>query len=53
MKQGNITQLDLHDVPQVYHNLKYNDGEIHRSIITSSIMTVKYVLPTTSPQSLD
>ena len=28
MKQGNITQLDLHDVPQVYHNLKYNDGEI-------------------------
>ena len=28
MKQGNITQIDLHDVPQVYHNLKYNDGEI-------------------------
>ena len=28
MKQGDITQLDLHDVPQVYHNLKYNDGEI-------------------------
>ena len=28
MRQGNITQLDLHDVPQVYHNLKYNDGEI-------------------------
>ena len=29
MKQGNITQIDLHDVPQVYHNLKYNDGEIY------------------------
>ena len=28
MKQRDITQLDLHDVPQVYHNLKYNDGEI-------------------------
>ena len=28
MNKGNITQLDLHDVPQVYHNLKYNDGEI-------------------------
>ena len=28
MKQNRITQLDLHDVPQVYHNLKYNDGEI-------------------------
>ena len=28
MIQGNITQLDLNDVPQVYHNLKYNDGEI-------------------------
>ena len=29
MNQTNITQLDLHDVPQVYHNLKYNDGEIY------------------------
>ncbi|MBQ9555754.1 MAG: AraC family transcriptional regulator [Muribaculaceae bacterium] len=28
MKKGNIAQLDLQDVPQVYHNLKYNDGEI-------------------------
>ena len=28
MKQGNITQIDLTDVPQVYHNLKYSDGEI-------------------------
>ena len=28
MKQSNITQIDLHDVPQVYHNLKYNDGEV-------------------------
>lgn len=28
MKTNKITELDLHDVPQVYHNLKYNDGEI-------------------------
>ena len=28
MKQNRVTELDLHDVPQVYHNLKYNDGEI-------------------------
>ena len=28
MKQNSITQLDLHDVPNVYHNFKYNDGEI-------------------------
>ena len=28
MKQSKVTQLDLNDVPQVYHNLKYNDGEI-------------------------
>ena len=28
MKQGNIIQLNLNDVPEVYHNLKYNDGEI-------------------------
>lgn len=28
MKQNRITQLDLHDVPEVYHNFKYNDGEI-------------------------
>ena len=28
MKQNKVTQLDLNDVPQVYHNLKYNDGEI-------------------------
>ena len=28
MKQNKITQLDFHDVPQMYHNLKYNDGEI-------------------------
>ena len=27
-KPSEVTQLDLHDVPQVYHNLKYNDGEI-------------------------
>ena len=29
MQQHKITELDLHDVPQVYHNLKYNDGEIY------------------------
>ena len=29
MKKGNITQLDLQDVPQVYHNIKYSDGEIY------------------------
>lgn len=28
MKQNRITQLDFKDVPEVYHNLKYNDGEI-------------------------
>lgn len=28
MQQHIITELDLQDVPQVYHNLKYNDGEI-------------------------
>lgn len=28
MQTNKITELDLHDVPQVYHNLKYNDGEI-------------------------
>ena len=28
MIQNSIPQLDLNDVPQVYHNLKYNDGEI-------------------------
>ena len=29
MQQHNITELDLQDVPQMYHNLKYNDGEIY------------------------
>ena len=29
MQQHKITELDLQDVPQVYHNLKYNDGEIY------------------------
>ena len=29
MQQHNITELDLQDVPQVYRNLKYNDGEIY------------------------
>ena len=29
MQQHSITELDLHDVPQVYHLLRYNDGEIY------------------------
>ena len=29
MEPKKITELDLYDVPQVYHNLKYNDGEIY------------------------
>ena len=29
MSPNQITQLNLYDVPQVYHNLKYNDGEIY------------------------
>ena len=29
MKQNKIAQIDLNDVPEVYHNLKYNDGEIY------------------------
>ena len=37
MKQNRITELDLHDVPQVYHNLKYNDGEIYFADNISSI----------------
>ena len=28
MKQNRITQLDLNDLSEVYHDLKYNDGEI-------------------------
>jgi AraC-like DNA-binding protein len=28
IKQSKVTRLDLRDVPEVYHNLKYNDGEI-------------------------
>ena len=28
MDENKITELDLNDVPEVYHNLKYNDGEI-------------------------
>ncbi len=29
MGQNKIAQIDLNDVPEVYHNLKYNDGEIY------------------------
>ena len=28
MKQNNIAQIGLSDVPLMYHNLKYNDGEV-------------------------
>ncbi len=28
MKQNKIAQIDLSDVPQMYHNFKYNDGEV-------------------------
>ena len=28
MKQNRIAQIDLSDVPLMYHNLKYNDGEV-------------------------
>lgn len=29
MNPNQVTQLNLPDVPQMYHNLKYNDGEIY------------------------
>ena len=29
MKPNKIAELELNDVPQMYHNLKYNDGEIY------------------------
>lgn len=62
MKQGDITQLDLHDVPQVYHNLKYNDGEIYfADNITSipglmkqfKVNFIAYVMVTEGRLSLD
>ena len=62
MKQNKITQLDLHDVPQVYHNLKYNDGEIYfADNITSipglmkqfKVNFIAYVIVTEGRLSLD
>ena len=62
MKQGDITQLDLNDVPEVYHNLKYNDGEIYfADNITSipglmkqfKVNFIAYVMVTEGRLSLD
>lgn len=62
MKPTNITQLDLQDVPQVYHNLKYNDGEIYfADNITSipglmkqfKVNFIAYVIVTEGRLSLD
>ena len=62
MKQGNITRLDLNDVPLVYHNLKYNDGEIYfADNITSipglmkqfKVNFIAYVVVTEGKLSLD
>ncbi len=62
MKQKNVTELDLHDVPQVYHNLKYNDGEIYfADNITSipglmkqfKVNFIAYVMVTEGRLSLD
>ena len=62
MKQTKITQLDLHDVPQMYHNLKYNDGEIYfADNITSipglmkqfKVNFIAYVMVTEGRLSLD
>ena len=62
MKQKNVTELDLHDVPQMYHNLKYNDGEIYfADNITSipglmkqfKVNFIAYVMVTEGRLSLD
>ena len=62
MQQKNITQLDITDVPQVYHNLKYNDGEIYfADNITSipglmkqfKVNFIAYVIVTRGRLSLD
>lgn len=62
MQQKNITQLDITDVPQVYHNLKYNDGEIYfADNITSipglmkqfKVNFIAYVIVTQGRLSLD
>ena len=62
MKQNKIAQIDLNDVPEVYHNLKYNDGEIYfADNITSipglmkqfKVNFVAYVMVTEGRLSLD
>ncbi len=62
MKPTAITELELHDVPQVYHNLKYNDGEIYfADNITSipglmkqfKVNFIAYVIVTAGRLSLD
>ena len=62
MKTTKITELDLHDVPQMYHNLKYNDGEIYfADKITSipglmkqfKVNFIAYVMVTEGRLSLD
>ena len=62
MKPTAITELDLHDVPQMYHNLKYNDGEIFfADNITSipglmkqfKVNFIAYVMVTEGRLSLD
>ena len=62
MNPNQITQLDLQDVPQVYRNLKYNDGEIYfADNITSipglmkqfKVNFIAYVIVTEGRLSLD
>ena len=62
MNKNIITELDLQDVPQVYHNLKYNDGEIYfADKITSipglmkqfKVNFIAYVMVTEGRLSLD
>ena len=62
MNTTKITELDLHDVPQMYHNLKYNDGEIYfADNITSipglmkqfKVNFIAYVIVTEGRLSLD
>ena len=57
-----ITELDLNEVPQVYHNIKYNDGEIYfADNITSipglmkqfKVNFIAYVMVTEGRLSLD
>ena len=62
MNTTKITELELHDVPQMYHNLKYNDGEIYfADNITSipglmkqfKVNFIAYVIVTEGRLSLD